>query len=96
MALPDFEMVPNYAYHHRISHLVTYGGKYYSYLVARVCAMLIYNKLFLEDPFSRQNGMKWAEIQSHGGEYESSYLLKKILGETSLTTDRFVDIIEQA
>uniref|UniRef100_A0A915E1M9 Peptidase M3A/M3B catalytic domain-containing protein n=1 Tax=Ditylenchus dipsaci TaxID=166011 RepID=A0A915E1M9_9BILA len=79
VALPCLERTPNYAYHHRISHLVTYGAKYYSYLVARAGASLIYENLFSENPFSRENGLKWGKIQSFGGEYPSHYLLEKVL-----------------
>jgi len=79
--IPKLQRTNNYAYHHRISHLVTYGGKYYSYLVARALSSLIYRNLFVDDPFSRTNGLKWAEAQSCGGEYPSTYLLKSVLGE---------------
>lgn len=81
--------------------MVTYGAKYYSYLVANSSASLIYKKLFSENPFSRENGLKWAQvnfflcfckiqnfqIQSYGGEYPSPYLLEKILGSAPTSTE---------
>uniref|UniRef100_A0A1I8B330 Peptidase_M3 domain-containing protein n=1 Tax=Meloidogyne hapla TaxID=6305 RepID=A0A1I8B330_MELHA len=82
-ALPYFSVNSDYAYHHRISHLVTYGAKYYSYLLARASAAMIYKNLFAED-FKRENGEKWAEVvQSYGGEYPSDVLLAKALGRST-------------
>jgi len=79
-AFPMLHCPEHYAYHQRMIHIVTYGAKYYSYLVAKASASLIYQNLFSEDPFSRINGSKWAKVQSYGGEYPSEQLLKYVLG----------------
>nr|CAD2185171.1 unnamed protein product [Meloidogyne enterolobii] len=80
-ALPQFHIEPDYAFHHRFSHLVSYGAKYYSYLLARSSAAMIYEKLFANNLiYEKANGDKWAEVQSHGGEYSSDVLLAKALG----------------
>jgi hypothetical protein len=74
---------------------VPYGARYYSYLVARASASLIWNSQFKADPFSRFDsffrsiikgvcfrsaGERWAAVQSHGGELPSGQLLAKMLG----------------
>uniref|UniRef100_A0A914EAW4 Peptidase M3A/M3B catalytic domain-containing protein n=1 Tax=Acrobeloides nanus TaxID=290746 RepID=A0A914EAW4_9BILA len=79
-ALPQVKREKSAAWQHRFSHLVPYGAKYYSYLVAKASASLIWHSQFEKDPFCKINGAKWAEVQSHGGEYPSSFLLKKVLG----------------
>ncbi|CAI4225459.1 unnamed protein product [Auanema sp. JU1783] len=79
-ALPLLVRDPNTAFQHRFHHLIQYGGKYYAYLVARSSANLIWNSVFRADPFNRQNGLKWAEVQSHGGGFPPNVLLKSILG----------------
>jgi hypothetical protein len=55
-------------------------------LVARASAALIYDRLFSADPFSRENGLKWAEVQAYGGEYPSDVLLAKALGTSEAPT----------
>ncbi|KAH7729029.1 Peptidase family M3 containing protein [Aphelenchoides avenae] len=79
-ALPDIERPSNYAYHHRFTHLVPYGAKYYSYLVARAAAALVWQEMFEADPLSRENGLRWASVQAHGGEKPPNELLAEILG----------------
>lgn len=46
----------------RFTHLVPYGAKYYSYLVARAAASLIWNSRFRDEPFSKENGRVWAKV----------------------------------
>ncbi|KAL3106165.1 hypothetical protein niasHT_016852 [Heterodera trifolii] len=78
-ALPELKNGDQIAYHHRIAHLFTYGAKYYSYLVARAGASLIYERLIADDPLSGRNGLKWAKVQSHGGEHPSDVLMAMAL-----------------
>merc|ERR1719341_2283348 len=49
------------AYHHRFSHLVGYGARYYSYMMARSVASAIWQKIFQDDPFSWEAGVKYRE-----------------------------------
>ncbi|CAI5447099.1 unnamed protein product [Caenorhabditis angaria] len=79
-AMPHIERSPQNAFQHRFHHTVQYGAKYYSYLVARASASLIWQQRFQMDPFSRKWGECWAEVQSHGGGHPPSILLEKILG----------------
>ncbi|CAD6192735.1 unnamed protein product [Caenorhabditis auriculariae] len=79
-SLPYLERNPTAAFHHRFHHTVQYGAKYYSYLVAKAAASLIWQQRFRDDPFSRRWGECWAEVQSHGGGHPPGVLLEKILG----------------
>ncbi|MFH4974227.1 hypothetical protein AB6A40_000936 [Gnathostoma spinigerum] len=81
-ALPSLERDHNVAWQHRFTHLVPYGAKYYSYLVARAAASLIWNSKFRDNPFSKEVGRKWAEVQSYGGSLPPSDLLAMILGNS--------------
>lgn len=78
--MPHIQRSPDSAFQHRFHHTVQYGAKYYSYLVARASACLIWQQRFLNDPFSRKWGDCWAEVQSHGGGHHPAVLLEKILG----------------
>ena len=72
---------PDAAYHHRFSHLVGYGARYYSYMLARSVASAIWQKSFLEDPFSRAQGDRYrTECLSHGGGKPSHTLVGDYLG----------------
>lgn len=44
------------AWPHRFSHLVSYGGKYYSYMMARAGADLVWRHCFSQDPWSSTQG----------------------------------------
>ncbi|EFP08087.1 hypothetical protein CRE_23206 [Caenorhabditis remanei] len=79
-AMPHVQRSPDSAFQHRFHHTVQYGAKYYSYLVARASACLIWQQRFQNEPFSRKWGGCWAEVQSHGGGHPPAILLKKILG----------------
>ncbi|EGT48005.1 hypothetical protein CAEBREN_02102 [Caenorhabditis brenneri] len=79
-AMPHVHRSPDSAFQHRFHHTVQYGAKYYSYLVARASACLIWQERFLDEPFSRKWGNCWAEVQSHGGGHHPAVLLENILG----------------
>uniref|UniRef100_A0AC35UGZ6 Peptidase_M3 domain-containing protein n=1 Tax=Rhabditophanes sp. KR3021 TaxID=114890 RepID=A0AC35UGZ6_9BILA len=79
-SLPGLVRDGSTAWQHRFSHLIPYGAKYYSYLIAKASASLIWNSSFVNDPFSRDYGKRWAKIQSHGGQYPSDKLLEMYLG----------------
>ncbi|XP_050316415.1 mitochondrial intermediate peptidase [Anthonomus grandis grandis] len=73
--------VPNTAWHLRFSHLVGYGAKYYSYLVSRAVAHLIWKTYFEADPLSRASGEKYRrECLSHGGGKNPKKLVGDFLG----------------
>lgn len=60
--------IPRTAWQLRFSHLVGYGSKYYSYLVSRAVAYLIWKTYFEKDPLSRSSGEKYRrECLTHGG-----------------------------
>ncbi|VDK71265.1 unnamed protein product [Litomosoides sigmodontis] len=80
LVFPNVKKDINSAWHHRFTHLVPYGAKYYSYLVARAAASLIWNTKFRDCPFSRKNGVSWAKVLSKGGSLPSADLLNSALG----------------
>ncbi|XP_066148892.1 mitochondrial intermediate peptidase [Euwallacea fornicatus] len=60
--------VSNTAWQLRFSHLVGYGAKYYSYLVSRAIAYLIWKTYFEKDPLCRASGEKYRkECLAYGG-----------------------------
>ena len=72
---------PEAAYHHRFSHLVGYGARYYSYMLARSVASAIWQQSFQSDPFSRAQGERYRqECLSHGGGKPSHTLVGDYLG----------------
>ena len=50
---------PGTAWQLRFSHLVGYGARYYSYLMARSVASTIWQKYFASDPYDSSNGLKY-------------------------------------
>lgn len=86
---------PDAAYHHRFSHLVGYGARYYSYMLARSVASAIWQKSFQEDPFSRAQGERYrAECLSHGGGKPSHTLVGDYLG-SQLTPQQLSEALIQ-
>ncbi|VUZ44727.1 unnamed protein product [Hymenolepis diminuta] len=66
---------------HRFGHLYSYGGRYYSYLMARAAAGLIWRKGFAADPWSSNFGRKYRDILlRHGGERRPQEMLSQLLG----------------
>jgi len=74
--------VPNTAPQLRFSHLVGYGARYYSYLLAKSVASAIWQKNFQDDPFSSTAGKRYRdECLSHGGGKRSLSLVSDYLQE---------------
>lgn len=73
--------VENTAWQLRFSHLVGYGAKYYSYLVSRALAHLIWQIYFQNDPLDRTQGEKYRmECLAHGGGKHPRKLISDYLG----------------
>lgn len=72
--------VPNTAWQLRFSHLVSYGAKYYSYLVSRALASWIWQTYFEADPINREQG-EWYRrgCLQHGGGKPPRVLVKDFL-----------------
>jgi intermediate peptidase len=85
--LPEIKRPRDFAYHHRLTHLSTYGAKYYSYVIAKACASQIWLRHFVNNPFDSNAGALWAKVQSFGGERPSKELLKMVLGQESTSDD---------
>ena len=55
-------------WHGKFPHLFSYGAVYYSYLLDRAIANVLWQKLFAKDPWSRDAGIKYKEeILKWGG-----------------------------
>lgn len=72
--------VPGTAYQLRFSHLVGYGARYYSYLLARSVASAIWQQHFETDPYSGEAGGRYRrECLAHGGGKRSHQLVSDFL-----------------
>ncbi|XP_043242923.1 mitochondrial intermediate peptidase-like [Amphibalanus amphitrite] len=84
----------------RFGHLVGYGGRYYSYLMARAVASAIWRELFRADPFDRSAGERYRrECLAHGGGVPAhqivSGLLRRDVSPAELASSIVTDVIGQ-
>uniref|UniRef100_A0A8I5N6C3 Mitochondrial intermediate peptidase n=1 Tax=Papio anubis TaxID=9555 RepID=A0A8I5N6C3_PAPAN len=85
--------VPNTAWQLRFSHLVGYGAKYYSYLMSRAVASMLWKECFLRDPFNRAAGERYRrEMLAHGGGREPMLMVEGVLQKCP-SVDDFVSAL---
>ncbi|XP_033953903.1 mitochondrial intermediate peptidase-like [Pseudochaenichthys georgianus] len=85
---------PNTAWQQRFSHLIGYGAKYYSYLMSRAVASMVWKQCFVQDPLNREMGERYRrEMLAHGGAKEPMQMVEGML-QRQPTMEEFVDALE--
>ncbi|EME32713.1 mitochondrial intermediate peptidase [Galdieria sulphuraria] len=85
-----FRYVEGTAWHTRFGHLYGYASCYYSYLVAKVLASKIWQRLFSDNPLSKESGKLLQEkVLMVGGSKSPQEILESIL-DNDMKADRFL------